>query len=86
MLHMKAAGLEGTADEGREAPGVLLRATYVNQDGRSSSLTAPNGPSQQAVIRGALTAASLSPQVLAPSAPQLRLESLAGGQANAPCL
>ncbi len=27
--------------------GAVLRATYVNQDGRSSSLTAPNGPSQQ---------------------------------------
>ena len=64
MLHMTAAGLEDTAEEVRGASGVLLRATYVNQDGRSSSLTAPNGPSQQAVIRRALTAASLSPQVL----------------------
>ena len=36
---------------------VMLRGTFVNQDGRSSSLTAPNGPSQQAVIRGALSAA-----------------------------
>ena len=36
---------------------VVLRGTFVNQDGRSSSLTAPNGPSQQAVIRGALLAA-----------------------------
>lgn len=40
---------------------VLLRATHVNQDGRSSSLTAPNGPSQQAVIRGALQAAHMQP-------------------------
>ena len=31
------------------------------QDGRSSSLTAPHGPSQQAVILGALAAASLVP-------------------------
>lgn len=30
-------------------PGAVLRATAVNQDGRSSSLTAPNGPSQQRV-------------------------------------
>jgi len=29
--------------------GAVLRSTYVNQDGRSSSLTAPNGPSQQQV-------------------------------------
>ena len=35
----------------------MLRGTFVNQDGRSSSLTAPNGPSQQAAIRGALAAA-----------------------------
>jgi len=28
---------------------VVIRSTYVNQDGRSSSLTAPNGPSQQQV-------------------------------------
>jgi acyl transferase domain-containing protein len=31
------------------AGSVVLRSTYVNQDGRSSSLTAPNGPSQQQV-------------------------------------
>lgn len=37
-------------------------ATFVNQDGRSSSLTAPNGPSQQAVLRGALASAGTSPQ------------------------
>lgn len=40
---------------------VLLRATHVNQDGRSSSLTAPNGPSQQGVIRGAMQAALMHP-------------------------
>lgn len=39
----------------------ILRSTFVNQDGRSSSLTAPNGPAQQAVMRGALAAAGLEP-------------------------
>jgi acyl transferase domain-containing protein/acyl carrier protein len=43
---------------------VLLRATFVNQDGRSSSLTAPNGPAQQAVIRGALAAATMEPHFI----------------------
>ena len=43
---------------------ILLKATHVNQDGRSSSLTAPNGPSQQAVIRGALDVAQAPPKVL----------------------
>lgn len=43
---------------------VLLRGSYVNQDGRSSSLTAPNGPSQQAVLRGALASANLTPHVI----------------------
>ena len=33
---------------------VVLCASSVNQDGRSSSLTAPNGPSQQSVIQGSL--------------------------------
>ena len=41
-----------------------LASTFVNQDGRSSSLTAPNGPSQQALIRGALAAAELLPQLV----------------------
>ena len=40
---------------------LLLRSTFVNQDGRSSSLTAPNGPSQQAVIRGAIQKANFQP-------------------------
>jgi acyl transferase domain-containing protein len=51
----------GAESAGPAAAAVYLRATYVNQDGRSSSLTAPNGPSQQAVIRGALQAANLQP-------------------------
>jgi 3-oxoacyl-(acyl-carrier-protein) synthase len=37
----------------------VLRATSINQDGRSSSLTAPNGPAQQDVIRAALSAAEI---------------------------
>ena len=42
-----------------DSQALILRSTYVNQDGRSSSLTAPNGPSQQAVIRGAMQRAGL---------------------------
>lgn len=50
------------AGEGASLPGcILLRGTYVNQDGRSSSLTAPNGPSQQDVMRGALADADMLP-------------------------
>ena len=49
--------LDAVADGSTTSSGVVLRGTFVNQDGRSSSLTAPNGPSQQAVIRGALSAA-----------------------------
>ena len=37
---------------------VVIKASSVNQDGRTSTLTAPNGPSQQRVIMGALLAAS----------------------------
>eukprot|EP00959_Pyramimonas_sp_CCMP1952_P178544 3732118-Pyramimonas_sp.AAC.2 len=44
---------------------ILVRATFVNQDGRSSALTAPNGPAQQAVIAGALRAATEIPAALA---------------------
>lgn len=39
----------------------VIRGSMVNQDGRSSGLTAPSGPSQQAVIRGALASAGVSP-------------------------
>ena len=48
-----------TAGEPVQQSAVLLRASTVNQDGRSSSLTAPNGPSQQALIRGGLAAADM---------------------------
>jgi acyl transferase domain-containing protein/acyl carrier protein len=40
----------------------LVRASAVNQDGRSQGLTAPNGPSQQRVIRDALSAGRLEPE------------------------
>ena len=39
----------------------LIRASAVNQDGRSGGLTAPNGPAQEAVIRAALAGAGLQP-------------------------
>ncbi|WP_394846906.1 amino acid adenylation domain-containing protein [Pendulispora brunnea] len=39
----------------------VVRASAVNQDGRSQGLTAPNGPAQQRVIRDALAAGRLSP-------------------------
>ena len=63
MLHLTAAGLGEPQGDDTKCCALVLRGTYVNQDGRSSSLTAPNGPSQQAVIRGALTAAGIAPQV-----------------------
>jgi len=39
----------------------VVRGSFVNQDGRSSSLTAPNGAAQEAVIRGALERAGVEP-------------------------
>jgi len=42
----------------------VVRGSCVNQDGRSNGLTAPNGPSQQAVIRGALKDAGVSPDAI----------------------
>ncbi len=61
VMHLTAAS---SAEGDLGISGVVLKGTYVNQDGRSSSLTAPNGPSQQSVIRGAISAAHMSPQVL----------------------
>ncbi|MFF3943179.1 type I polyketide synthase, partial [Streptomyces phaeofaciens] len=42
----------------------VLRGSAVNQDGATSSLSAPNGPSQQRVVRAALAAARLSPDLV----------------------
>lgn len=61
-----AAGLPSDDDVlrgGALGRGVSLVSTAVNQDGRSSGLTAPSGLSQQAVIRIALKAGSMAPEV-----------------------
>jgi acyl transferase domain-containing protein/surfactin synthase thioesterase subunit/acyl carrier protein len=42
----------------------VIRATVVNQDGKSNSFTAPNGLSQQALIREALQRAGLAPSAI----------------------
>jgi acyl transferase domain-containing protein/acyl-CoA synthetase (AMP-forming)/AMP-acid ligase II len=42
----------------------LVRGSAVRQDGQTSGLSAPNGPAQQAVIRGALEAAGVTPDRL----------------------
>jgi acyl transferase domain-containing protein/thioesterase domain-containing protein/acyl carrier protein len=39
----------------------LIRATAINQDGRTSGLTVPSGPAQEAVIRQACVAAGIAP-------------------------
>jgi acyl transferase domain-containing protein len=47
---LDASGSEGGGGQQADSyNGAVLRTSYVNQDGRSSSLTAPNGPSQQQV-------------------------------------
>ena len=38
----------------------VVRASAVNQDGRSAGLTVPNGPAQQAVVEQAMASADLS--------------------------
>jgi acyl transferase domain-containing protein len=55
--------LKRLVDAERDGDRVLgvIRATAINQDGRSNGLTAPSGPAQQAVIRQALDRAGLSP-------------------------
>ena len=60
-LHLRAVDSLAHAAAGLEpdASALLLLATAVNQDGRSSSLTAPNGPAQQALVRAALAGARL---------------------------
>lgn len=42
----------------------VLKGSAVNHDGRSSSLTAPAGKSQEAVIKQALNAASITPDMV----------------------
>lgn len=37
----------------------VINASYINQDGRTTTLTAPNGPSQQRLIKGAISHAKL---------------------------
>jgi acyl transferase domain-containing protein len=54
--------LKRLSDAQRDGDRVLgvIRATAVNQDGRSQGLTAPNGPAQERVMRRALALAQLS--------------------------
>ena len=50
VMLITATESSSTLDRGNDTTtDIMLRSTYVNQDGRSSSLTAPNGPSQQQV-------------------------------------
>jgi acyl transferase domain-containing protein/thioesterase domain-containing protein/acyl carrier protein len=55
--------LKRLADAQRDGDNILavLRATSVNQDGRTSGISAPNGKSQVACIRAAMKQAGLSP-------------------------
>jgi len=55
--------LKRLADAERDGDKILavLRATSVNQDGRTSGISAPNGQSQIACIRAALHQAGLTP-------------------------
>jgi epothilone polyketide synthase D len=55
--------LKRLSDAVADGDGVLaiVRATAVNQDGRSSGLTVPNGTAQETLLREALSSARLSP-------------------------
>ena len=55
--------LKRLADAERDGDNILavLRATSVNQDGRTSGISAPNSQSQMACIRAALKQAGLTP-------------------------
>src|SRR4051794_12049564 len=56
--------LKRLADAERDGDNILavLRATSVNQDGRTSGISAPNSQSQMACIRHALKQAAFSPE------------------------
>jgi len=56
--------LKRLSDAARDGDNILavLRATSVNQDGRTSGISAPNSQSQMACIRHALKQAALSPE------------------------
>jgi acyl transferase domain-containing protein/NADPH:quinone reductase-like Zn-dependent oxidoreductase/thioesterase domain-containing protein/acyl carrier protein len=58
--------LKRLADAQRDGDNILavLRATSVNQDGRTSGISAPNSQSQIACIRAALKQAGLSPEAV----------------------
>ena len=55
--------LKRLSDAQRDGDQVLavIRATSINQDGRTSGISAPNGQSQQECIRAALTQAGVKP-------------------------
>src|SRR5204863_1238009 len=55
--------LKRLADAERDGDNILaaVRATSVNQDGRTSGISAPNSQSQMACIRDALKQAALTP-------------------------
>ncbi len=55
--------LKRLADAQRDGDHIIgiLRATSVNQDGRTSGISAPNGQSQQECIRAALVQAGIKP-------------------------
>lgn len=62
----------GTPGEAGDEGLAIVKASTVNQDGRSSSLTAPNGPSQTALIKSAAAIAGIPPTLPTPC-PNLKL-------------
>lgn len=55
--------LKRLSDARRDGDRVLavIRATGINQDGRSNGITAPNGPAQEALLRSTLAKSGLRP-------------------------